>query len=242
MRGGALHGRRPACIASTSPPLSADGEVTVTLPAAPGGYRLFAFVRDGQGNAATANLPLHARGNAQATAAPTAGPAANANLPLLLVGDGTKTPFIPSGYMGDHAAIKMDDRSVDNPHAGDTCTRVDFTQAGGWGGVVWQHPHNDWGDQPGGYNLTGATRLTFFARGAAGGEKVKFGLGLIDRNKPFYDTAKAETDVVTLTTEWKQFEIPLDNLDLTRIKSGFYWTLGGQGQPLTFFLDDVKYE
>ncbi len=218
---------------------SRDGtEVVVTMPQGGGGYRLFAFVRDGRNNAATANLPLFVDG---AKAAPAPGPGRNANLPLVLVGDDSKAPFVPSGYMGDYAAIKMDERSVDAPHAGSHCTRVDFTKNDGWGGVVWQHPHNDWGDAPGGYDLTGATKLTFWARGADGGEKVKFGYGLIDRDKPFYDTAKGEIEIA-LTKDWKQYEISLVGRDLKRIKSGFYWTLGGQGKPLTFFLDDVRYE
>ena len=214
-------------------------EAVVTMPQGGGGYRLFAFVRDGNQNAATANIPLLIEGP---KAAPVARPGQNANLPLVLVGDDTKTPFIPSGYMGDHAAIKMDNRSVDNPRQGETCTRVAFTKPDGWGGVVWQHPHNDWGDAPGGYDLTGATKLTFWARGAEGGEKVTFGFGLIDRNKPFYDTAKGDTGALTLTPTWKQYEIDLGSRDLKRIKSGFYWTLGGQGKPITFFLDDVRYE
>lgn len=214
-------------------------EAVVTMPQSGGGYRLFAFVRDGNQNAATANVRLWVDGP---KAAPVARPGQNANLPLVLVGDETKAPFIPSGYMGDHAAIKMDERSVDAPRSGQTCTRVDFTRGDGWGGVVWQHPHNDWGDAPGGYDLTGATRLSFWARGAEGGEKVKFGFGLIDRDKPFYDTAKGETDVIALTTDWKRYEIDLANRDLKRIKTGFYWTLGGQGKPITFFLDDVRYE
>jgi hypothetical protein len=48
-----------------------------------------------------------------------------------------------------------------------------------WGGVVWQHPANDWGDANGGFNLTGAKKLTFWARGEKGGEKVSFEFGLL---------------------------------------------------------------
>lgn len=36
-----------------------DHTVDVKLPDKPGGYRLYAFVRDGHGGAATANIPLH---------------------------------------------------------------------------------------------------------------------------------------------------------------------------------------
>ena len=47
---------------------------------------------------------------------------------------------------------------------------------------------------------------------------------------------------MALTREWAQYSIDLTGKDLSRIKTGFGWTLAGQGKPLTFYLDDVKYE
>ena len=65
-----------------------------------------------------------------------------------------------------------------------------YTTNDNWGGVLWQSPANDWGDQPGGLNLTGAAALEFWVRGAAGGEKVNFVVGAIGKDKPYHDTAK----------------------------------------------------
>ena len=48
--------------------------------------------------------------------------------------------------------------------------RVEFQGSQGWGGVVWQSPAGDWGDRPGGYDLTGAKRISFWARGDEGDE------------------------------------------------------------------------
>jgi hypothetical protein len=42
--------------------------------------------------------------------------------------------------------------------------------------------------------------------------------------------------------EWKQYTIDLNERDLGRIKSGFFWSLAGQGKPLTFYLDDIQYK
>ena len=125
--------------------------------------------------------------------------------------------------------------------AGGTCLKVAFAKAGGWGGTVWQNPANDWGKLPGGFDLSGATRLTFWARGHDGGEQVKLGVGMIDTTSRFYDTTKKEL-AVTLGTEWKQYIIELGDRDLARIKSGFYWTLGGRDKPVVFYLDAVQYE
>ena len=155
--------------------------------------------------------------------------------------DGDTTPYIPSGYMGNTGAIKMDGKCASQPHAGSTCLKVDYSADGEWGGVAWQSPANDWGSQPGGYDLTGASSLAFWARGEAGGEKVSFGVGMIGSDKPYFDTGKGTLKDVELTTTWQEFKIPLEGQDLSRIKSGFFWTLGGQGKPLTFYLDDVRF-
>jgi len=107
--------------------------------------------------------------------------------------------------------------------------------------VVWQSPPDDWGDKPGGLDLTGSTRLTFWARGAVGGEKVSFGYGLLGIDKRYHDSATGKVETV-LAPEWRAYALPLSGKDLSCIKTGFYWTVGGQGAPVTFFLDDVRYE
>jgi hypothetical protein len=175
------------------------------------------------------------------TAALAAADATKAELPCAVVADGVKSSWIPSGYMGDTGAIKMDDKSTDTPHSGATCLKVTFAKDNGWGGVVWQDPANDWGDQDGGRNLAGAKALAFWARGGQGGEKVKFGFGVLGVDKPFHDSGKGEFEA-TLTSEWAEYRIDAAGLDLSRIKTGFMWVVAGQGRTLTFFLDDVRWE
>jgi hypothetical protein len=212
-------------------------EAVVTVPAGGGGYRLFAYVADGQGGAAVGNVPLHV----DAPIIPL--PAPKAALPFVLYADGMKSsPYAPSGYMGNTTAIKMTLDCTDQPHSGKTCLRVDYQAADNWGGVLWQSPGNDWkGEKPGGLNLTGATEVEFWARGAAGGEVVDFMLGVLDGQQPYRDSAKAELKGVRLTTEWQKLRIPLDGRDLSRIKTGFGWSVAGQGRPERFYLDDIRY-
>lgn len=211
-------------------------QVTVITPKSGGVYRLYCYVRNSHGGAAVGSLPIKVRGpKSPIKAVP-------AKLPLVVCGDEQPaTPYIPSGYMGNHTAVRMEADCPDDPHSGKTCLKVTYSEAGNWAGVVWQHPANDWGDKPGGYDLTGAEQLSFWARGQGGGEKVKFGYGLIAADKKYHDSSKGELEV-TLTKTWKQYTFDLNERDLTRIKTGFYWTLGGQGQPVTFYLDDVEYK
>jgi hypothetical protein len=161
---------------------------------------------------------------------------------LVLYADGMSSPpYVPSGWMGNHGSIALDANCPDNPHTGATCMKLEYKAGDQWGGIIWQDPPSDWGDKPGGHNLTGATALTFWARGATGGEKVKFVFGVIKREKPHFDTASGELDVI-LTREWTQYSFDLTGKDLGRIKTGFGWTLAGQGKPITFYLDDIRYE
>jgi hypothetical protein len=112
----------------------------------------------------------------------------------------------------------------------------------GWTGVAWQNPANDWGDKPGGYDLTGAKKLTFWAKGEMGGELIDFGVGLLNSDKEFHDTAKVEFKSIKLKKKWKQYSINLKGKDLSNIKIPFYWISGGNNHTVTFYLDDIQFE
>ena len=209
----------------------------VTMPKDGGSYRLFAFVHDDHGGAAVANVPLHVKG-------PVTLPKAKAaTLPLVVYDEaGGIQPFVPAGWMGNAKAIQVDPKCETRPHAGKTCVRCDFTENQGWGGVVWQSPEGDWGDRAGGFDLTGAKTLSFWARGEKGGETVTFLFGLFPKSKRFFDTGSGKLDRVKLTGEWAEYRIEVTGKDLTRIKSGFAWTTAAEGSPVTFYLDDVRWE
>ncbi len=208
----------------------------VRLPAEGGLYRLFAYARDGKGGAAVANLPLRVD-------APETMPVARKGaLPLAIYSEASDSEnYVPAGWMGETKAIRVDPASADNPRAGKTSIRMEYQGSQGWGGVVWQSPAGDWGDRPGGYDLTGAKRLSFWARGDTGGEVVTFQFGIIPADKKFSDTAKGELKV-TLGKEWKQYDIPVTGKDLSRIKTGFVWTAAAAGKPFAFHLDDIRWE
>jgi len=161
---------------------------------------------------------------------------------MVIYADGMSSfPYTPSGWMGNQKAIRLDEKCMTNPHEGETCMKLQYLAPDQWGGVIWQNPTNDWGDKPGGYNLTGATAITFWARGESGGEKVKFVFGVIKPEKRYFDTANAELEI-ELTNEWARYSIDLTGKNLTRIKTGFGWTVAGQGKVVTFYLDDIQYE
>ncbi len=207
------------------------------VPDEPGVYRLYVVVRDAAGNAATANTAVYVMANEPVVEE------GNGVLPGVVYAEATDALlWHPSGYMGSHGAIQMQPDHRDQPRSGETCMRVSYSIAGEWGGVAWQSPANDWGDLDGGFNLTGATVLEFWARGQRGGEVVNFGFGLLGADKAYPDTTRGELTNLQLTDQWQRYEIVIpQGADLRRIKTGFYWTLAGQGQPVTFYLDDIAF-
>ena len=112
----------------------------------------------------------------------------------------------------------------------------------GWSGIFWQNPANNWGQMKGGYNLTGAKSLKFWARGEKGGELITFNCGGMTGGK-YYDTALATIGLVQLTTNWKQYGIDLRNEDLSYICGGFSVTFAMAQNPkgAVFYLDNICY-
>ena len=229
----------------SAPPTYSDATVRsdangceVRLPDEPGGMRLFAYVTDGKGGGATANLPLLVKG------VPRKRPARKADLPLVIYDEAGRVgaPYAASGWMGNAGAVKLDEACTDRPATGKTCIRCEYTASGDWAGVIWQDPPGDWGDRPGGWNVQGARRITWKARGARGGEIVTFHFGLINPDKPYADSVRRKIENVALKADWQTYTLELPGDDLSRIKSGFGWTVAGQGKPVAFFLDDIRIE
>ncbi|MEO0477607.1 MAG: hypothetical protein AAF085_16810, partial [Planctomycetota bacterium] len=222
---------------------ASNKQCIVTLPDKPGIYRVYAVVKDPSGHAAVANVPLSAGPAPKPSGAADIQPGQPIDLPAVVYAEGgDKVPWIPAGFMGNTGAVKMDVGWVKQPKRGVSCIKVFYQAADEWAGVVWQDPINDWGDRAGGYDLTGATAIEFWARGENGGEVVSFGFGVLGSDKKFSDSGSAELKEAELTDEWRKYRVELgDDVDLRRIKTGFYWTLAGQGKPVTFYLDDIRY-
>ena len=218
-----------------------DNGALVRLPKDGGLYRVFATVRDNKGGAAIANIPFRVEAPLKTAMGKPV------RLPLVIYSEAESTSaYIPSGWMGDAKSIKVDPHSTEKPYSGKVCMRCEFNAENGWGGVAWQNPEQDWGDKKGGFNLSGAKKLSFHARGAQGGEEVSFGFGLIGSEKRYYDTAKRTTGKIRLGKDWQKYQINLNDLkaneNLERIKVGFVWTVASTGKPTVFYLDDIQWE
>jgi len=170
--------------------------------------------------------------------------------------------FGKSSSPGDENKVFMDPGYAINPHSGTSCIRNQFVAEGeNWGGWYFQNgvlngedtqPKPNWGDyQNAGMNLTGAIKLTFWARGENGGERVEFfafGVGRDAFGVPFKtypdSSPKVSLGFKTLSKKWKKYTIDLRGKDLSYVIGGFGWVTNApinNNTGITFYLDDIQY-
>lgn len=149
----------------------------------------------------------------------------------------------PSGYMGDgeHPGAIMDAQSC-LPSRPSTwignCHRYTWTPSGtAWAGVYWQYPDGNWGDKPGLEIPAGATKIAFEAWGATGNEKVDFMVGMMA-----VDGFQVTQTQIALTTTPQRYELSLAGAAYTRVVGGFGWVAKDATAPITFGIDDIRWE
>lgn len=157
----------------------------------------------------------------------------------------------------------MDENWATDPYAGSSCIRcrVD-TRGNDWGGWMFingylpegetQPKLND-GSQPNaGLDLTGATELSFYARGEQGGETVEFftlGYGYDgetdERLVDYPDSAhKRSRGFVTLSNEWQEYTINVESANLSYVCCGFGFVCSGNESgdaENIFYLDEIRF-
>jgi len=174
------------------------------------------------------------------------------NLPFYVYADSGSLDnhYFSSGWMPSTAGkdLKTDNNWKNYPFSGDTCIRTGYENNSGtrWAGVYWQNPANNWGTiVNSGFDLQGATKLTFWARGDKGDELItEFKMGGLASGE-YFDSDSASLSQVQLTKEWKQYEIDLRGKDLSYVIGGFCWSTSidvNDPEGIVFYLDEIKYE
>jgi hypothetical protein len=181
-------------------------------------------------------------------------PAPGSSFPVYTDAAAQNNHYAPSGWMGDAVVsgrVSLTECWADNPYSGTNSVRVAYTQSVvGWAGTYWVHPAENWGDRPGGYDLTGAKRLTFWARSEAPTDTVTFLIGGVGYGsncsnpiQPYPDSVCPKIQkVVTLSSTWTKYSIDLlqePQRNLGNVVGGFGWMAD---HPVIFYLDDIVYE
>ncbi|ODS37640.1 MAG: hypothetical protein A7315_03925 [Candidatus Altiarchaeales archaeon WOR_SM1_79] len=154
--------------------------------------------------------------------------------------------YIPSGWMGDYGDITFDDNYTIGAYSG-TSIKIEYSanasQEKNWTGIYWQDPANNWGNKIGGFDLSGVSNLSFYAKGESGGEQIEFFVGGISGK--YFDSIQPKVSIdINLTDTWQKYTINLTNKNLSRVIGGFGFATNKSDCPdgCTFYLDEVKYE
>ena len=160
--------------------------------------------------------------------------------------------FSPDGFWGDgekRGAVDLQRECADRVEgAQGDCYHIIYTPgAKRFAGINWQYPHNNWGFASGRKVEAGATRITLWARGRKGGERVGFGAGQPDAANGFGDSFSLSQVSVELTREWKQYELPFlgeTYAGMADVIGAFVLSLpaGDTDEPVAIYLDDVKWQ
>ena len=161
--------------------------------------------------------------------------------------------FTASGWMGDgeygRKYIDFDGANDSHPHSKPDSIKVTYKFGlNRWAGIYWQNKPDNWGDKPGtDYSKKGFKKIVFWARGGTGGEVVEFKAGDISNpNKKYHDSFGVSTGRVTLSKDWKKYEIDLRDSDLSSVIGGFCWVASKdynrKKNKITFYIDDIIFE
>lgn len=174
--------------------------------------------------------------------------------------------YFATGNMGDYGDMEVHLDDMVHQYSGTSCVQIEYKvgklQSAGWAGLFWQYPANNWGGTPGGYDLTGAKRLTFWAKGAKGGEIINtFQVGGIHGKNS--DSGVKAIGKIVLSTKWQKYTIDLATMDdsiivdeynkgcwpfmapLSRIVGGFGWATSmsaNYNEGIVFYLDEIRFE
>jgi hypothetical protein len=154
--------------------------------------------------------------------------------------------FTQKAWIGDSSAEipGMDEAAQGFSGISGIAAELDLSKHS-WGGYIF-------GNSDAALDLTGAAKLIFYAKGETGKEHVEFfmgGLGWDEGAKTAQypdSTLKVSLGTVSLTGDWKKYEISLSGKDLSRIGCGFGWVIDVANNPgltkVKFYLDDIHYE
>jgi hypothetical protein len=192
---------------------------------------------------------------------PTPTPSAPYTVDVYRDKDTAGNHYAPSGVMGDIGDVVLDECWRGDTHSGSTAVRVQYAAQGqgpsecdgaqpcNWAGVYWQDPAYNWGDRPGGYDLSGARGVTFWAKGQTGNELITFKVGGIGCGLAVYPDSLCpplplDPAPAYLTNTWQVYTIHFPaGLDLSGVVGGFLWAASKDDNPngATFYLDDIQY-
>ena len=165
--------------------------------------------------------------------------------------DSASYNWFPSGWMGDIPSLTFTETWTSNPHSGLTCIKITYNTKNttGWAGIYWL-PGNSWNGP--GINVyekfkvsdSCKFKVTFWSRGEAGGENIKFKVGGVTDGADSVDPP-VEMAWTKLTTTWTEYRIDLTGKELSNFIGAFCCVVDNIHNPkvnsIIIYFDDIVY-
>jgi hypothetical protein len=147
--------------------------------------------------------------------------------------------------IGGIKKIHLEHASAMEAHSPPEAWKIAFDKGAGFGGICWKNrPGND-GDAPGDdLSKAGYRRISFWAKGASGGEIAEFRAGGLGHVKTRYmDSFNVTAGKLKLAPEWKEYTIYVSDADLASVMTPFCVLFYEEDDPngASILLDDVQY-
>jgi hypothetical protein len=130
-------------------------------------------------------------------------------------------------------------------HSPPDAWQIDFEKTGDFGGICWKNRPGNAGEAPGDdLSAAGYRRISFWAKGARGGEVAEFRAGgLGDLKTRYRDSFDVTAGKLKLTPTWAEYSIYVNDVDLSSVMTVFCVLLHREDHPdaATIYLDDVQY-
>jgi hypothetical protein len=130
-------------------------------------------------------------------------------------------------------------------HSPPDAWKVEFEKSGGFAGICWKNKAGNEGEAPGDdLSKGGYRRLSFWAKGAVGGEVAEFragGLGNVKtRHQETFDVTAGK---IRLTPNWQEYGIYVNDVDLSSVMTPFcaLFHREDNAEHTTVYLDDIQY-
>jgi len=201
-----------------------------TAPQEAGAYQIAVVAMDGQRTVAREVAVVNVRGAATKT----------------MNVEYEAPPMVTLGGTFSERKTLLDELWTENPHSAPTCTRIVCEALSESCRITWSSPPGNFGESQG-RDLSWARRLTFWARGHYGVEEIWASVGAdpvgqFPSTLPLFPDPKSGNGMTRLTTEWRQYSIPL-NGNLTNLPVLFDVLIPpAGGAPVIIYLDDIHYE
>lgn len=147
--------------------------------------------------------------------------------------------------VGAKKRIRWEKTAPIDAHSPPDAWKIEFEKSGGFAGVCWKNELGNEGEAPGD-DLSKARyrRLTFWAKGGAGGEVAEFRAGGLGNVKTRYqESFDVSAGKIRLGNTWSEYTIYVMDADLSSVMTPFCVLFHREDNPehTVVYVDDIQY-